>query len=192
MDVRLVESPVRRSVMRTCEVETQQGSACGIVRNGVRDGLVVCRKHRKLFDRNGSFEYQRKGHIYRGDPTRGRCAHCGEDTDGSQPYHTRCESLKRYRLSLPDYEAMLERQGHACAACGSTEAGGRWNSWHIDHNHDCCPDTGKSCGQCVRGLLCNDCNRGIGLFKDDPDRLVAAAAYLISHSNNPTREEVPA
>jgi len=47
----------------------------------------------------------------------------------------------------------------------------------VDHDHECCPDE-KSCGKCVRGLLCNWCNRMIGMARDDPQRLRSAIAYL--------------
>jgi hypothetical protein len=72
---------------------------------------------------------------------------------------------------------MVDTQGGRCAICGAAEAGGRYNTWHIDHDHGCC-DGGSSCGRCVRGLLCNKCNLALGYFMDDPARLRAALDYL--------------
>lgn len=76
---------------------------------------------------------------------------------------------KNYGITLEDYERMLAEQKGVCAICGTTESGGRSDNFHVDH----CHATGN-----VRGLLCVNCNRGIGHFNDDPTLLEAAAAYL--------------
>ena len=75
----------------------------------------------------------------------------------------------RYGMSQSDYDAMLAAQGGKCAICGTTTPGGRFTPFQIDH----CHDSGK-----VRGLLCTNCNRALGYFGDDPDRIMAAARYL--------------
>jgi len=78
-----------------------------------------------------------------------------------------------YGITAEDYDALLVRQNGGCAICGTTKPGGR-GSFHVDHDHT----TGV-----VRGLLCHGCNVGIGNLGDDPDRLMAAVAYLLSHTN---------
>lgn len=86
----------------------------------------------------------------------------------------------RYGMAEADYEAMLRGQGGGCAICGGTAPGGRGGVFSVDHDHACCP--GKtSCGRCIRGLLCSRCNTAIGSLGDDPNRLIAAAAYLIQY-----------
>lgn len=51
---------------------------------------------------------------------------------------------------------------------------------HIDHDHSCCPGKG-SCGKCVRGILCRNCNVGLGFLKDSIPRLEDAISYLSSY-----------
>lgn len=85
----------------------------------------------------------------------------------------------KYRLSLESYKAMLAEQGGACAICrvdAPTDI--RTSRFHVDHDHACCPTSSKTCGKCVRGLLCHACNTALGNFQDDPKRLIAAVAYL--------------
>jgi hypothetical protein len=74
-----------------------------------------------------------------------------------------------YGMTDEQFAAMLDKQGGACAICHATEWNGRHPVPHVDHDHA----TGK-----VRGILCHSCNLGLGKFKDDPDLLRAAIAYL--------------
>lgn len=85
-------------------------------------------------------------------------------------FQFRWRILKHYGLSIEKYEEMLAKQNNCCAICKTTEPGGNsTGKWNIDHDHK----TGK-----VRGLLCGACNRGIGMFKDNPDLLESARNYL--------------
>lgn len=83
---------------------------------------------------------------------------------------------RRYNLGRGRFEEMLAAQGGVCAICGTDEPGGR-GAFHVDHDHACC-DGPRSCGDCVRGLLCTLCNMGLERFKDNPSLLQAAARYL--------------
>lgn len=77
-----------------------------------------------------------------------------------------------YGISLEQYQEMLENQGRVCAICGQPETNaprGTVASLAVDHDHD----TGA-----IRGLLCSNCNRAIGLMRDNPELLRAAADYL--------------
>lgn len=85
--------------------------------------------------------------------------------------------LRNYGLTPETYQSMLDAQSGRCAACGTSEPGGMYKNWHIDHDHACCPGRG-SCGKCVRGLLCNNCNLAAGYLADDPARATALAEYL--------------
>lgn len=83
--------------------------------------------------------------------------------------------LRYYHLTPDAFNAIFAAQGNACALCDSTVPGG--TGWHIDHDHGCCPGL-RSCGKCVRGVLCHSCNLGLGAFRDDVNRLARAVAYL--------------
>lgn len=82
--------------------------------------------------------------------------------------------LKMYGLTQETYAAMLEKQGGVCAICFLPERvidsrTGEPRRLSVDH----CHSSGR-----VRGLLCGRCNRSIGQFADDHERLERAAAYL--------------
>lgn len=74
----------------------------------------------------------------------------------------------RYGITLEQHAAMIQAQGSKCAICASEFVG----TPHVDH----CHATGK-----VRGMLCDRCNRGLGYFRDSPDALDQAAAYVRGH-----------
>ena len=76
----------------------------------------------------------------------------------------------KYGVRPEEYAAALEC---GCEICGKVVP-----ALDVDHDHDCCPLNKKSCGECVRGFLCGDCNRAIGLFRDDIENLQKAVAYL--------------
>lgn len=95
--------------------------------------------------------------------------------------------VKRRRLSL-----VLERAGlsldwydketaKGCGVCGISNPGSK--GWQIDHDHKCCPyGTRAGCAKCIRGILCNSCNLGLGHLRDDPALFKAALSYLEKHS----------
>lgn len=80
-----------------------------------------------------------------------------------------------YKITPEDYEALLISQNYACAICKQECKSNRGLA--VDHDHNCCPGN-KSCGKCIRGLLCINCNRGLGMFQDDSSLLKMAIEYL--------------
>lgn len=70
----------------------------------------------------------------------------------------------KFGLNLADYNQMVASQNGACGICGITGY-----TLHVDHDHES--------GQ-VRGLLCNNCNNGLGRFKDKVENLIRAQEYL--------------
>ena len=81
----------------------------------------------------------------------------------------------RYGITTVDYDAMLQEQEGKCGICGTSENYSSHNgnrkdwSFAVDHDHN----TGQ-----VRGLLCNNCNRALGLFNDCKKTLGAALKWL--------------
>lgn len=80
------------------------------------------------------------------------------------------QRLRKYGITPNDYYNMLDEQDGGCAICGGGDDKTRF---HVDHCHSTMQ---------VRGLLCGQCNLGLGKFRDRADLLDAAAAYLLLHS----------
>lgn len=79
---------------------------------------------------------------------------------------------KSYNIGIDEYLELLHKQGGVCAVCGkleSMELHGKVAALAVDHNHE----TGK-----VRGLLCSQCNKGLGGLGDSIELLEKAIAYL--------------
>jgi hypothetical protein len=85
---------------------------------------------------------------------------------------------KRFNKTMAWFATQVPK---GCAICHTHVPGGRYNQWHIDHNHSCCPGMG-SCGKCVRGILCAACNLLLGAVHDSASTLHAAATYLEAHN----------
>lgn len=81
-------------------------------------------------------------------------------------------------MTIPAFDALLESQGGVCAICDQPEKDadntgtGKIRNLNVDHDHDT---------NAVRGILCSACNRGLGLFADNPARLQKAKDYLERH-----------
>lgn len=82
--------------------------------------------------------------------------------------------LRRYGAPTDEIEDLLAAQGGGCAICGRTRTEAE-PVFHVDHDH-AAPES-----ESYRGLLCGQCNAGIGYFADDPERLRSAIAYLEAH-----------
>lgn len=89
--------------------------------------------------------------------------------------------LRQYGLTLERFDDILREQGGACAICrftiGPTSIPGEVSAWRIDHDHACCPGA-KTCGRCLRGLLCHNCNISLGNVRDNLTTLKNMIHYL--------------
>ena len=126
-----------------------------------------------------------------------KCSRCGETKSVSEfsltpakNYRNTCKSCrslehsgfsgrqrklkKKYGITHDDYLAMLEEQDGCCLGCGARAEDQPYGVLDVDHNHK----TGK-----VRGLLCNPCNRLLGLAGDSPKVLSRLLSYLSEHGS---------
>lgn len=167
----------------------------------------MCKKHYNKWnrDRNRTQPFQRRtarhharhsDYLIRDSMGRKQCSACKEwksesdylshpkNKDGLFGHCNPCRKLSsratKYKKSVDDILRMIDQQNGLCQICSKPLG----EDYAIDHDHDCCnygrQATKKSCGSCVRGLLCKPCNLALGIFKDDLEILVSAAFYLYS------------
>jgi hypothetical protein len=85
------------------------------------------------------------------------------------------ELLRTFGLTLEQYEQMLQSQNNSCAICKRPERAKNAKKLAVDH----CHTTGN-----IRGLLCSNCNRALGLLEDRTDLLKEAIVYLTKEESN--------
>ena len=81
--------------------------------------------------------------------------------------------MRNYKITFRTYRLMLESQNNLCKICGSEGFIMNKDRHKMKLVIDHCHSTGK-----VRGLLCHNCNRALGLFKDSQGSLIKAIDYL--------------
>ena len=153
----------RKSVLKTftcgeCDTEYQLTR-----RNPGDDGVLRCAACRtKKMNKRKRQQYKHTGtsihELY------------AKDNPNYQRVNRERYLLRNYDLSIAQYDAMSDRQGHICAICKQPEPNG---NLVVDHDHK----TGL-----VRGLLCNNCNRAIGALQDDISVVRSASLYLLRHN----------
>ena len=159
----------RRSELPVCSV-----SDCGRVGNQVTDGIPLCNSHK----RNGveaEVRIKRTADeiLYRNRLGEKHCIRCDRwlrvelfqndatRPDGLQCFCRRCMVDAMHHLTIEHRDILLQEQGGRCAGPDCNHVfdpySGPRATYHIDHDHDHCPGK-KSCGQCIRFLLCQKCN----------------------------------
>lgn len=94
----------------------------------------------------------------------------------NHPDKIRLTELRKRGMNQTLYEELLALQGGRCAICKTTQPSKRREYFDIDHCHQT---------SALRGLLCERCNRGIGLFQDSPELLESAARYIRAKTQLP-------
>lgn len=99
----------------------------------------------------------------------------------ANPETCRANRLKYHLgISVDQYDALFIAQNGLCAICKQPESAQQNRipqHLAVDHDHSCCPDK-KSCGRCIRGLLCSRCNLALGHLYEDISRMQAMIAYV--------------
>ena len=90
-------------------------------------------------------------------------------------------NLAKYNITMDVYNKMWADQDGKCAACHRPEGECGGVKLAVDHDHACCPGK-RSCGGCVRALLCSQCNTALGLLNDDPRRIADLQSYALSNA----------
>lgn len=99
-----------------------------------------------------------------------RCAKCRKAVKDRRRDKRR-ETI--YNVAVDVWLALWVFQRKACALCGRKNL----KSPRTDHDHKCCPGP-TSCGKCVRGLLCDPCNKWLGYIHDNPQVGTRLTLYL--------------
>lgn len=137
----------------------------------------LCKMHYQRLLRHGHTRYQDR----KTTPKPCLIGTCGSYVYAKGLCHAHYIKQRKWSAAGVDaarYQEMLREQNGVCAICHKPEtapdkASGKTKDLAIDHDHK----TGA-----VRQLLCSSCNRGLGLFNDDPELLDKAKAYLARHA----------
>jgi hypothetical protein len=127
------------------------------------------------------------------EPTTSTCCICNETKDDSDFYVKdrstgrrdttckRCRIIQQRERTLgvtdDDYWKMYRAQKGRCGICLRRLYSRRYKAFCVDHDHD----TGE-----IRGLLCHNCNRALGMFRDDVEALQRAQAWVKGQSDPPS------
>jgi len=122
----------------------------------------VCKEERPVSDFSKNARYK--------DGLLKQCRRC--NTERVKAYYKKnpekTRRLHRHNLSQEKFEEMSR---FGCNICGSPD------NLRVDHDHSCCSGN-YSCGKCVRGVLCQKHNSGLGSFNDSKEMLEKAIQYL--------------
>jgi len=85
----------------------------------------------------------------------------------------------KYLITLEEYN---ERTADGCELCGKKTE----RSYHVDHDHKCCEGQ-ITCGKCVRGIICSQCNQAVdkmesGVMREDYPNYWLIGKYLEAYN----------
>lgn len=140
----------------------------------VPEGMKVCCKCKEM--KSLDLFYKRKWTKRNPSTHRSWCKECERNGNAASrsnghEYRKNWKLKRNFGITLEDYEAMREQQGGKCAICGRSPGD---TTMKYDLAVDHCHETGV-----IRGLLCSDCNIGLGKLGDNLHGLRRAVNYLL-------------
>lgn len=111
---------------------------------------------------------------------RGTCKDCHAGTQRNYYYanpekmkakETSRPNWKKHRITEDSFNILVSKFDGKCHSCKTKDAK------NIDHDHNCCSGP-YSCGVCVRGVLCHNCNSALGLLKDSKENIIGLLQYI--------------
>ena len=154
------------------KVGGRQCRACGVARSAAararlgKAGQAAANAYQKQYREANKEALTTKRRQYELDNAEAIAAKRKADYWGNRELARAKDRKSKYGITSEEYAAFVEQQNGVCAICEQPD-----RRIGVDHDHA----TGK-----VRGLLCNHCNRALGSFGDDPERLAQAIRYLNS------------
>jgi hypothetical protein len=151
------------------------------------------RAYRKVYRKAHKEELDAYGAVYREQRRKELSAYAKQyrkdNPEETQAYNERrrndefLHQRSRYGVDGEKFLALRVVQDDQCAICGKLFV----ETPHIDHDHGCCGPK-KACEKCRRGLLCRQCNAGIGNLQDSIEILLRAVDYLRKYEMRKMRE----
>lgn len=141
-----------------------------------KDGLATqCKDCHKEYQQ----EYQKRGYVKKRQAKTALERYHRLTSEEKKKYNSNARRkawhlMGSYKKTLEWYSETVEAQGGRCAICEEDPSDQEFLS--VDHDHSCCPG-GKSCGNCVRGLLCRSCNFALGVLEKE-DFVQRGMSYL--------------
>ena len=123
----------------------------------------------KPFSECKSCSAERQRAAYKSNPEYREARKAWSKTNSANQDHRK--PWNRHHISEEHFNNLYSKFDGKCHVCRVADAK------VVDHNHACCQGV-YSCGQCVRGLLCGQCNTALGLLLDKRQTLVYAIEYL--------------
>ena len=145
------------------------------VKRRIHDAVYRKRNRKRISETDARFRRRhhkrllKKARKFRRDHPEWRLGHAEwvQKNPKRRAEHTKRNKLKKYGLTLDQFNALCKKQQGRCAICRKLPKADQ--VLHVDHDHKT---------RRVRGLLCPGCNRGIGMLQDSSKLLRRALVYL--------------